>query len=924
MMFKKTFKRIGAFVLTAAMVATSGIAVPAITAGAFASPTARNMEMLDRGIVAVKTDDGIFVMWRRLATESADTQFTLYRNKEVVAEGAITNFVDASGTLSDNYTVVCNNTMSKSVRPSEDNYIEIPCIEAPVSDSLSKNRDGIYYSVYYPSKSTYGDLDGDGEYEIIMLWSPPDAKDAASGGRTGRVFVDAYKMDGTFLWQIDMGWNIRAGSHDTMLSVADFDNDGEAELFFRTADGTMDAAGNYVGDPAKGAGSEPYENSWAAMNGGKNLRGPLYVTCFDGDGTIIDSTEFFVNNTEDQDVSYSFGDDFGNRSERYNATIAYLDGKTPSVVYPRGYYGGKGVTDSRGVGQRTTCAAYSLKNNKVVCEWKFDTSDPSVNTGGADYSAYTGQGNHQLEAADVDGDGFDEIVYGGLTWDQDGSILWCSGVGHGDAMHLGDFDPTNEGLEFMKVNEGWSGTAIKDNPLYGEWTKGIVDPEGRQNYGMVIQDAKTGKVLQTHNGVKDTGRGVIANIGYKDTYYVAWAAGSTGYWDNNGNKIENLSLSMNGRIFWDGDLQDELQDSANDAIKIEKYIDSTGERVTLENPESTYKINGTKANSNGQGDILGDWREEFITYTIVSESVRTEKMEIPANWDKTIVAEVDIPVKQYALRIYFTDIPTDYNFYTLAHDDVYRNSSAAYSNCYSQPPHISWYMNDHIQNSPYTTQPAANVNLVANNYKPTPFDASKLPEAGEAVDRPTTPTATKAPTVNLAPGEFTDTVNHWAKDYIKKMGVAGYVSGMGDGTFKPDATVTKGQFVKLIVAAMELPVGSAGSAHWAKPYVDTAKAANIVSKNIALSSNADYDTAITREEMASIVARAAEYKGLTADGTKSFTDSAQIASWAAEDIKTASGLGIINGYDDGTFKPKGNATRAESATMLSNFVGNHN
>ena len=159
---RKTLKRIGAFVLTAAMVATSGIAVPAITAGAFASPTVRNMEMLDRGIVAVKTDDGVFVMWRRLATESADTQFTLYRNKEVIAEGAITNYVDTIGTLSDNYTVVCNNTMSKSVRPNEDNYIEIPCAKTPESETMHMNRDGIYYGSYYPGIGGYGDLDADG------------------------------------------------------------------------------------------------------------------------------------------------------------------------------------------------------------------------------------------------------------------------------------------------------------------------------------------------------------------------------------------------------------------------------------------------------------------------------------------------------------------------------------------------------------------------------------------------------------------------------------------------------------------------------------------------------------------------------------------------------------------------------------------
>ena len=156
-------------------------------------------------------------------------------------------------------------------------------------------ENGIYYGSYTPGDSSYGDLDGDGQYEIVMLWSPSDAKDAATGGRTGKVYMDAYKLDGTQLWRIDMGYNIRAGQHDTHLNVADFDGDGRAEVMVRTADGTVDGQGNVIGDASKG---ETYENSWAALNDGKNLQGPLYVTCFDGEtGKALDTIDYFPNNT---------------------------------------------------------------------------------------------------------------------------------------------------------------------------------------------------------------------------------------------------------------------------------------------------------------------------------------------------------------------------------------------------------------------------------------------------------------------------------------------------------------------------------------------------------------------------------------------------------------------------------------------------
>lgn len=913
---KKNLKRLGAISLVIAQIAAVGVVAP-ISAGAQASSAiTRNVENLDRGVVATKTNDGVLVSWRRLATEPADTTFTLYRNKEKINEGAVTNFVDKQGSVNDKYTVVCNGQMSKSVDVWANGYLDIPLHDTPESDVVQQDRNGVYIGAYTPGDASYGDLDGDGEYEIVMLWNPSDAKDAASSGRTGKVFMDAYKLDGTFMWRIDMGFNIRAGQHDTMLNVADFDGNGKAEVMVRTADGTVDGQGNVIGDAARG---DTYENSWAAMNGGKNLQGPLYVTCFEGEtGKALDTIDYFPNNQAgSQAVSLSFGDDFGNRSERYNSTIAYLDGQNPSAVFARGYYFGKNISNPNG---RTGAAAYSFKNGKLSMDWSFDTAESK-------YNDLIGQGNHQIEAGDVDGDGKDEIVYGAFVWDDNGSILWCTYQEHGDAMHLGDFDPTKEGLEFMKVYEDYSPDSeifdmkgsylapyVNDKTIFKNSAAAAANgaPEDRHQWGSSMQNAKTGEFYQIHNGIKDTGRGMVANIGYGDSFYVMWGAGSSGYWDNNGNELPDLKAAMNGRIYWTGDLQDELQDhkGAGQEITITKWNDSTKAFEEIFVGEGSHSINSTKGNPNLQADLIGDWREEIVSYAITGQNTQKEKMTIKGDWDKDVEVEMDKTVYQYSLRIYETPYPTEYNFYTLAHDDIYRNSSAADTNCYNQPPHISWYMNDAIADSPYKTQPAANVKLVSNAYTPKAFDESALPEGGSS-----------APSTGDSP--FTDISGHWGKAFIEKMYKAGVISGMTDTTFVPDGTVTKGQFATLIVNALKLDTDSSlASEHWAMPFVKAAQNANLIADDIPFTVD-QFDVEISREEMASMVSKAAAYKNVAVptDKALSFADASDISAWAGADVNNAVALGIISGIDqeDGSvkFEPKQNATRAHAATMLS-------
>ncbi len=927
MKFTKNVKKLGVLALAVAQLATASIVMP-ISAGAFAaSAITRGMENLDRGVVAVKTENGVFLSWRRLGTESADTTFEVYRNKDLITSGAITNYVDAGGSINDYYTVVANGSMSEPVAVLDNNYIEIPLQNTPdYEGDYVTSREGITYGYYAPGDGSYGDLDGDGEYEIVFLWNPSDAKDAASGGRTGKVYMDAYKLDGTFMWRIDMGWNIRAGAHDTMLSIADFNSDGCAEIMVRTADGTIDAAGNMIGDPEKGT---TYENSWAAMNGGKNLQGPLYVTVFDGKtGVALDTIDYFPQNTVgSMETSLSFGDDFGNRSERYNATIAWLDGVTPSVVFARGYYFGKNGR------QRMAAAAYSFKNNKLTMDWSWDTENGSN-------AKFVGNGNHNIEAADVDGDGKDEICIGANTWDDNGSVLWCTQMGHGDAMHLGDFTPENPGLELLLAHEESGKDMATSDTSKFEYSNAIgIDGSATvMNWGLTFHDAKTGKVIQAYPGSKDTGRGMVGNIGHGDSWYVMWGAGGTGYHDNKGTDLGDLKLSMNGRIFWDGDLQDELQDH----VTIAKWNDDAKKVENVFVAEGANSINGTKGNTNGQADMFGDWREEFVSYVRTGEESKSETVKLLGSFEKEIEAEVTKTKYTYALRVYTTTIPTKYNFYTLAHDDVYRNSSGAYNNCYNQPPHISWYMNDKIAGSQYTTQPAANIKLVANAYKPKAFNAEALPNAGSG--RTWTPGASSAPVtggettttpenpsstgiggaVNVGTssglGYFYDCVYHWARPNIDLLYTKGIVDGVSDTIFNPDSTVTKGEFLKMIVASLGIDVTPIEGANWALPYYAAALKNGVIPQGLDLKST-ELGEIITREEMASLVSSAAVAKGKPANSTPvTFSDASSISAALATYVYQAANLGIVEGYDDQSFKPHGTATRAEACAMLARLV----
>ncbi len=600
----------------------------------------RQMEKLGRGVVALRTNSSsVYVGWRMLGTDPDDIGFNLYRMTNggtavKVNSSPITNscnYVDTGATLTvSNYWFV--RPVTNGVEWAASSAFLLPS-NSPVQQYLSiplqippggTTPDGVVYT-YSANDCSVGDLDGDGEYEIVVKWDPSNSKDNSQSGYTGDVYLDAYKLDGTRLWRIDLGKNIRAGAHYTQFMVYDLDGDGKAEVACKTAPGTVDGQTNNV----IMSGDDPtadYRNS-----SGYILSGPEYLTIFNGQtGAAMVTTNYWPPRG---DVS-SWGDSYGNRVDRFLACVAYLDGVRPSLVMCRGYY------------TRTVLAAWDWRNGQLTQRWVFDTTNG--------YSSYMGQGNHNLSVGDVDGDGKDEIVYGACAINHDGTGLYTTGWGHGDAMHLSDMDPDRPGLEVWDVHE-------TPNPTCG---------------GGEFRDARTGQLLFGYPGTSDTGRGLASHIDPAYPGYQMWSSATDGTYNHTGTKISSSKPSVNFAIWWNASLSRDVLDGSNNdggstgSPHIDRWTGSG--TVTELSATGCYANNSTKATPALTADILGDWREEAIWRTADSS----------------------------ALRIYISTAVATNRFYTLMHDPQYRLSIAWQNVAYNQPPHTGFYIGETMSPPP--------------------------------------------------------------------------------------------------------------------------------------------------------------------------------------------------------------------------------
>ena len=531
-------------------------------------------ENLGRGLVAVRTasGDSAIISWRYLEEDAMTTAFNIYQDgkrinaKPVTAPTHMT--VACKGDKDVTYEVRTVDSGKESHRKdgsftlkagSPLGYHSIP-LTPPEGGTTP---DGRRYS-YSANDCSVGDMDADGEYEIVLKWDPSNAHDNAHDGYTGNVIFDCYKLDGTRLWRIDLGRNIRAGAHYTQFMVFDLDADGRAEVVMKTSDGTTDARGKVIGNPD--ADYRTHEGRT-----GRILSGNEYLTVFNGLTGEAMCTVDYVPALNSGD----WGDTYGNRSERYLACVAYLDGHRPSVVMCRGYYA------------RTTLTAWDWDGKTLKQRWAFDSQKAGMQSWG-------GQGSHNLRVADVDADGRDEIVYGAMCVDDNGNGLWNTHMGHGDAMHLMAFYPDSDKLQVWDVHEN-------------------------KRDGSTLVDAATGEVIFQIKSATDVGRGMAADIDPTNPGLEMWSSASGGILNTKGEVISQARVSVNFGIWWTGDLNRELLDGA----RITKFNPQTQavDVVADFSRECTFN-NGTKSNPCLEVDIMGDWREEVITRTRQSNELR--------------------------------------------------------------------------------------------------------------------------------------------------------------------------------------------------------------------------------------------------------------------------------------------------------------
>ena len=732
---------------------TSVASIPVLTSYADTNSTTekRVMEKLDRGTVAVKTNDGVYLSWRLLGTESLTNQaFDIYRDSEKIyttGEHDATCYTDSKGTADNKYTVVpkgeaIDKTEAVDVWTTNTTYkgrsVAYKDIAFKVPDGGKTPKDEEY--TYTANDMSVGDLDGDGEYEYIVKWDPSNSKDNSVKGYTGNVYLDACELDGTLLWRIDLGVNIRAGAHYTQYMVYDFDGDGKSEVILKTAPGSKDGEGNYVSKAGKnitkGDDKKDCRNSSGLLMGKDG--GPEYLTVFNGEtGAAMQTVDF--DPPRSILTSSEWGDSYANRSERYLAAVAYLDGVHPSVVMTRGYY------------TYVYAAAYTWDGTDLKEQW-LSTNTPTEENGGtgctvkyADGTSKNNtnktlyaQGAHSVSVADVDNDGYDEIIFGSAVLDHDGTVLTYDGRGHGDAEHVSDFDNDGKQEIFMAHEAGKHNDKIIP-------------------YAVDIKRYNGDIMLQAAQG--DIGRGIMDNV--DDKYALSsgnlslfWSVAADGIYNQAGEKVGNIpntngSNMENFAVYWDGDLGRELLDGN----KLVKYsIKSGTERIYYDSKNSTLPgsiNNSTKSNACLTADLFGDWREEIVL--------------------------------RYGdgVRIYFSTIPTDYRLTTLMHDSQYRCAIAWQNVGYNQPPHTSYY----IGSVALAKDSGGNtLNYLAPN---TSFTEVTYPDTSSITPRPTIKTTPEPVSVSVTADADTylvdGTTAHGSDEELKINQATDYYSSTSPG-----------------------------------------------------------------------------------------------------------------------------------------------
>ncbi len=649
----------------------------------------RKTDRLDRGLVAVPvgtngSSQANHISWRRLAEEYYNVTYNLYKNGTLLASGLTkTSYNDASkAPISTTYQVAAvingvEQDTCSSVKPwnqyvyqlgsnrTPTGYIDIALDSFPVYDRTTPTAIDVT-SHYSANDAELADLDGDGDLEIIIKrLNDYDAAGVATGsylvdnnGESREIYniypknskefvvIDAYDVNwknghADLLWRIDCGPNmVSSNSTEINIIAYDWDEDGAAEVMLRGADnmivygpdgktplytiGDMSvntrATWNSITKNAKGEivdiGSMAYTNSGAEYL--------IYMNGATGEAYFIQDYPIARESADAWGYSGS-NDSYGHRSSKYFFGAPVLDGRKASLFLARGIY------------CRHKMKAFDITSNHTLSErWTWECNTPG--------SAWYGNGYHNYIVADVDEDGRDEIVYGSMVIDDNGNGLSTTGLGHGDAQHVGDFDPYRSGLEFFGCNE--------DNP------------------GMNYRNATTSEIYYRFAAEKDDGRGIMDNftnnypgsIGRSVSTDLISSVTDQVVMTGPSNANDALFWShLNFRIYWDGDLCSEILDSPGTAREAAIYSPDKGRLFTS---SGCNMNNSSKNNPCFQGDIIGDWREEII--------VRCGAR----------------------IRVYTSGISTGYDLPTFWHDHEYRQAMAWQMMAYNQPPHPSFFLGE--------------------------------------------------------------------------------------------------------------------------------------------------------------------------------------------------------------------------------------
>ena len=633
----------------------------------------RKMDNLGRGLVAVPLAEngngiGTLISWRRLGTEYYDVTYNLYYNGSLLAQGLTnTNYIHThSITGNETYqvaAVACGETKEKcasvmvwpgwQMYRNGDRYVggykDITLGEVYSRGGVNVTND------YSPNDIEIADLDGDGELEFIIKRMNMEDANNLYNNMTDPAYdiIEAYEFDGTRLWWIDVGANmVSANSTETNIIAFDWDQDGAAEVVLRGAD---DMVIHYMENGVErtqniGTYGLSYRNDiYHAANGTFTNTGNEYLIYLNG---ATGKPYNIGNNNEpwmiyplprleqgETDVADAWWYSaqytgtgkpgiLGHRDSKYFMGAPFLDGRKPALFLGRGIY------------TRHKMIALNLDpgSHKWYTRWTWNCNNPN--------SPWFGNGYHNFLIADVDEDGRDEIVYGSMVIDDNGMGLSTTGFQHGDAQHVGDFNPYRKGLEFYGC--------LEDAPYYGS------------NY----RDATTSEILYKFTATGDDGRCLMDNFSntYPGCLGRSASGGSTEFSSITGQIINGLSETLdagrlNFRIYWDGDLLSEWQDSpgqTNDKISINKP--GLGR---IFNADGTAANNDTKHNTCFQGDIIGDWREEFI-------------------------ARVD----SRTIRLYTSGVYSDFSLPSLWYDHQYRQAMVTQEMVYNLPPHLSFFLGE--------------------------------------------------------------------------------------------------------------------------------------------------------------------------------------------------------------------------------------